>query len=31
VQIMSPHFLDQPAEAVLVPRAKWFAPPARPE
>ena len=31
VQIMSPHFLDQPAEAVLVPRARWFTPPARPE
>lgn len=29
VQIMSPHFLDQPAEPVLVPRAKWFEPPAR--
>jgi small-conductance mechanosensitive channel len=29
VQIMSPHFLDQPAEPVTVPRAKWYSPPAR--
>lgn len=29
VQIMSPHFLDQPAEPVMVPRAKWYVPPAR--
>ncbi|GAA5165516.1 mechanosensitive ion channel family protein [Viridibacterium curvum] len=28
VQIMSPHFFDQPAEAVVVPKAKWFAAPA---
>ncbi len=30
VQIMSPHFLDQPAQAVVVPRDKWHEPPARP-
>jgi small-conductance mechanosensitive channel len=29
VQIMSPHFLGQPAEAVVVPQEKWFAAPAR--
>jgi small-conductance mechanosensitive channel len=28
VQIMSPHFLAQPEQAVTVPRAKWFVPPA---
>lgn len=28
VQIMSPHFLDQPSEPVMVPRAKWYGPPA---
>ncbi|MFT3735297.1 MAG: mechanosensitive ion channel [Rhodocyclaceae bacterium] len=28
VQIMSPHFFDQPAEAVVVPKSKWFATPA---
>lgn len=30
VQIMSPHFLGQPAQAVLVPRADWHKAPARP-
>jgi small-conductance mechanosensitive channel len=29
VQIMSPHFYDQPAQPVVVPREKWFEPPAR--
>jgi len=28
VQIMSPHFEDQPAEPVLVRKERWFAPPA---
>lgn len=28
VQIMSPHFEGQPGEAIVVPKAKWFAPPA---
>jgi small-conductance mechanosensitive channel len=31
VQIMSPSFYEQPPQAVVVPRAKWFEPPARPE
>ncbi len=30
VQIMSPHFRNQPAAAVTVPKDKWFAPPAKP-
>ena len=30
VQIMSPHFLAQPGEPVVVPKAKWFEPPAKP-
>jgi small-conductance mechanosensitive channel len=29
VQIMSPHFKDQPAEKVWVPKGQWFAAPAR--
>jgi small-conductance mechanosensitive channel len=29
VQIMSPHFVAQPDQAVLVPKGKWFEPPAR--
>jgi len=29
VQIMSPHFLAQPAEPVVVPKARWFEPPAK--
>jgi small-conductance mechanosensitive channel len=28
VQIMSPHFFAQPEQAVTVPKAKWFEPPA---
>jgi small-conductance mechanosensitive channel len=31
VQIMSPHYLGDPADAKLVPRARWFDAPARPE
>jgi small-conductance mechanosensitive channel len=30
VQIMSPHYLGDPATAKLVPREQWYAPPARP-
>lgn len=30
VQIMSPHFFEQPAQAVVVPPEKWFAAPAKP-
>jgi small-conductance mechanosensitive channel len=30
VQIMSPHYLGDPAEAKVVPKARWYAPPARP-
>jgi len=30
VQIMSPHYLGDPAAAKLVPPAKWYTPPARP-
>jgi len=29
VQIMSPHYLQQPAQAVLVPKNEWHAAPAR--
>jgi small-conductance mechanosensitive channel len=29
VQIMSPHFLGQPEHAVVVPKAQWYAAPAR--
>ena len=29
VQIMSPHFLGQPEEAVVVPKDRWYAAPAR--
>ena len=29
VQIMSPHFVDQPAEALVVPQEQWGRPPAR--
>jgi len=28
VQIMSPHYLDDPAEEKLVPKSHWFPPPA---
>ena len=31
VQIMSPHYLTQPDAAVVVPREKWNAPPAKPD
>ncbi|MFN8643280.1 MAG: mechanosensitive ion channel [Candidatus Binatia bacterium] len=31
VQIMSPHFVAQPGQPVLVPREQWHAPPARDE
>lgn len=30
VQIMSPHYFADPAEAKVVPSEKWFAPPAPP-
>jgi small-conductance mechanosensitive channel len=30
VQIMSPHFLAQPDEDVVVSRSRWYAPPAQP-
>jgi small-conductance mechanosensitive channel len=30
VQIMSPHFRGQPDQAVVVPRSRWYAAPARP-
>ena len=30
VQIMSPHFLAQPDKNVVVPPARWYAPPAQP-
>lgn len=30
VQIMSPHFLNQPSEAVVVPKNRWYVPPANP-
>ena len=29
VQIMSPHFLANPPQAAVVPKEKWFAPPAK--
>ncbi len=29
VQIMSPHFFDQPPQPVTVPKEKWFTPPAK--
>jgi small-conductance mechanosensitive channel len=31
VQIMSPHFFGQPEEPVVVPKARWHAPPAKPD
>lgn len=31
VQIMSPHYMADPATDKVVPRARWFTPPARPE
>lgn len=30
IGIMSPHFLAQPEQAVVVPQAHWYAPPANP-
>lgn len=30
VQIMSPHFLSQPDNSVVVPKEQWYAPPAKP-
>jgi len=30
VQIMSPHYLGDPAEAKVVPKARWYEAPARP-
>jgi small-conductance mechanosensitive channel len=30
VQIMSPHFERQPDQAVVVPKSRWYAPPAAP-
>jgi small-conductance mechanosensitive channel len=30
VQIMSPHYLSDPPEPVVVPKAKWHEPPAPP-
>jgi hypothetical protein len=30
VQIMSPHYLGDPAQAKVVPPAQWYAPPAKP-
>jgi small-conductance mechanosensitive channel len=31
VQILSPHFVVQPPEPAVVPRSRWFTPPAREE
>jgi small-conductance mechanosensitive channel len=31
VQIMSPHYMTDPAEPQVVPKAKWYASPATPE
>lgn len=31
VQIMSPHYLADPPQAAIVPKEKWFEPPARKE
>jgi hypothetical protein len=30
VQIMSPHYVGDPADAKVVPRERWFAAPAAP-
>jgi len=30
VQIMSPHYLGDPAQSKLVPREQWYTPPAKP-
>ena len=29
VQIMSPHYLGDPAQAKIVPREQWYQPPAK--
>jgi len=29
VQIMSPHYVFDPEQAQIVPKEKWYAPPAR--
>jgi len=31
VQIMSPHYLGDPAEAKVVPKARWHEPVAKPQ
>jgi hypothetical protein len=31
VQIMSPHYMMDPAESQVVPKAKWYTPPAKPD
>ena len=31
VQILSPHYMTQPAEPVVVDKRNWFAPPAKPD
>jgi len=31
VQIMSPHFMVQPDASIVIPPAKWHAPPAEPK
>jgi small-conductance mechanosensitive channel len=31
VQILSPHFMDQPEQPAVVPKSKWFAAPAAPK
>jgi small-conductance mechanosensitive channel len=30
VQIMSPHYMTDPADPQIVPKAKWYAPPVKP-
>jgi len=30
VQIMSPHFVEQPSENVVVPKPRWYSAPAKP-
>ena len=31
VQIMSPHYLQDKTQPVVIPREKWYAPPAAPD
>ena len=31
VQILSPHYMTQPAEPVVVDRRNWYAAPAKPD